>query len=165
MHPISRLNEMMCCYEGDGKASTTDYVLNIFQYLQWLQPQILQPRQSLVSMPGQCVVLFAPLNLPATLLRFSFRSHCWRSLIESKSAPIVRKRNFLSSYLSGLREWGSLIQVVGETHLITSDLRDQLHQLNLSSIASQCLKFDLYHIVRVPVSNFRCTTCRLCCNS
>lgn len=88
-----------------------------------------------------CVVLFAPLNLPAILLRFLLRllkSIMLALIIESKRAPIVRETNFLSRCLSGLREWDSLI--LKETHLITSDPRGQLHQLNLSSIISQCVK-------------------------
>lgn len=100
MQPMSRLNEItMWCCERNSKASTPHLVLNIFQCLQWLQPQILQPPQPLVSMPGQCVVLFAPLNLPATFLRLRLRlltRTLLALILESVKSPIVRKRNFLS---------------------------------------------------------------------
>lgn len=163
---MSRLNGiMMCCCESTGKSSTPHYVLNIFQCLQWLQPQILQPLQLLVSMPGQCVVLFAPFNLPVTLLHFSLRllkSTLLALIIESKRAPIVRKRNFLSRCLSGLRRWDSLIQK--ETHLITSDPRSQLHQLNLHSIISQCGSKPHVESLKLVCCRILVAPQTLCCN-
>lgn len=77
---------MMCCCDCDSKYKhTSPHLLNIFQCLQWLQPQILQPLQPLVSIASGAVCgVFLPL---LTCLLHSCVSHvdCWSPRCRSSS--------------------------------------------------------------------------------